>query len=52
MNGKLHNHESFSFDEAELVTAAGMVREAMLKVLPEPEACTHEFSEAFRVKMK
>lgn len=40
-----------TFRDKELVRAAGLVRESMLSVLPEPEACVHEFSPEFEAKM-
>jgi hypothetical protein len=43
---------SFTFTDAELKAAAGQVREAMLRSLPDPDKCTHEFSEAFNEKMR
>ena len=42
----------FSFTDEELSIAAGKVREAMLKSLPEPEECKHEFSPEFVRKME
>ena len=43
---------SFTFTDTELKAAAGQVREAMLRSLPDPDKCTHEFSEAFNEKMR
>ena len=43
---------SFTFTDAELKAAAAQVREAMLSSLPDPEKCTHEFSDTFKAKMK
>lgn len=50
--GKYSQNGEFSFGEAELTAAAGAVRESMLKALPEPEECKHEFSARFEKKMQ
>ena len=51
MRMKMGRHTEELFTERELATAAGLVRESMLDALPEPEACTHEFSAQFQEKM-
>lgn len=46
------NSAKKGFRDEELVQAAGLVREAMLGVLPEPAVCDHEFSPEFQAKME
>ncbi|MBQ6540224.1 MAG: DUF4367 domain-containing protein [Oscillospiraceae bacterium] len=43
---------SLTFTDADLRAAAAEVREAMLRALAGPGECTHEFSEAFKEKMR
>lgn len=51
MRTKMGRHTEELFTEQELSTAAGLVRQSMLNALPEPEACSHEFSAQFHEKM-
>lgn len=39
------------FRDVEMVRAAGLVRESMLRALPEPAVCDHKFSPEFQAKM-
>jgi len=52
MSEKMRRRTEKVFTDQDLVVAAGIVRQSMLDALPEPEACTHEFSAQFQEKMK
>jgi len=46
------NSAKKGFRDVEMVRAAGLVRESMLRALPEPAVCDHKFSPEFQAKME